>query len=128
MKRDGRTVTKVLIRDIAFSRGENWPGLTFTVVSRTLRTALKTASSLCFFFFFHASFKKRKINLLILFKPISSSSVSYRCCFVCFLESNMFSANMVRQYSFLNQVMTELEADPTQVCFLCSFLLTVTYE
>ena len=40
----------------------------------------------------------------------------------------MFSANMVRQYSFLNQVMTELEADPTQVCFLCSFLLTVTYE
>ncbi|XP_073242896.1 uncharacterized protein C05D11.1-like [Porites lutea] len=50
MKRDGRTVTKVLIRDIAFTR-----------------------------------------------------------------ESNMFSANMVRQYSFLNKVMTELEADPTQV-------------
>ena len=40
----------------------------------------------------------------------------------------MFSANMVRQYSFLNKVMTELEADPTQVCFLCPFLLTVTFK
>ena len=40
----------------------------------------------------------------------------------------MFSANMVRQYSFLNKVMTELEADPTQVCFLSPFLRTVTYE
>ena len=52
---------------------------------------------------------------------MSSSNVTYRSCFMCFLESNMFSANMVRQYSFLNQVMTELEADPTQVCFLCPF-------
>ena len=40
----------------------------------------------------------------------------------------MFSANMVRQYSFLNKVMTELEADSTQVCFLCPFLVTVTFE
>ena len=40
----------------------------------------------------------------------------------------MFSANMVRQYSFLNKVMTELEADPTQVCFLCPLVLIVTYE
>ena len=36
MKRDGRTVTKVLIRDIAFTRGEKWPGLAFTVVSLSL--------------------------------------------------------------------------------------------
>ena len=40
----------------------------------------------------------------------------------------MFSANMVRQYSFLNKLMTELEADSTQVCFICPFLVTVTFE
>lgn len=28
----------------------------------------------------------------------------------------MFSANMVRQYSFLNQLMTDLENDPSKVC------------
>lgn len=73
MKRDGRTVTKVLIRDIAFTRGENWPGFTFTVVSLTLKTALQTAWSL---FFLHASFKKRKINLLIRLKQISYLNVT----------------------------------------------------
>ena len=41
--------------------------------------------------------------------------------FVClfdffFTESNMFSANMVRQYSFLNQLVTDLETDATTVC------------
>ena len=30
----------------------------------------------------------------------------------------MFSANMVRQYSFLNQLMTDLENDPSKVCKL----------
>ncbi|KAL9988958.1 hypothetical protein ACROYT_G003456 [Oculina patagonica] len=50
MKREGRTVTKTLIRDIAFTK-----------------------------------------------------------------ESNMFSANMVRQYSFLNQLMTDLESDASKV-------------
>ena len=28
----------------------------------------------------------------------------------------MFSANMVRQYSFLNQLMSDLENDPSKVC------------
>ncbi len=28
----------------------------------------------------------------------------------------MFSANMVRQYSFLNQLMTDLENDASKVC------------
>ena len=28
----------------------------------------------------------------------------------------MFSANMVRQYSFLNQLMTDLETDAAKVC------------
>jgi len=35
---------------------------------------------------------------------------------LCFSESNMFSANMVRQYSFLNQLMTDLESDAAKVC------------
>ena len=28
----------------------------------------------------------------------------------------MFSANMVRQYSFLNQLITDLGNDPSKVC------------
>ena len=35
-----------------------------------------------------------------------------------FLESNMYSANMVRQYSFLNQLISDLENDASKVCEL----------
>ena len=41
-----------------------------------------------------------------------------------FSESNMYSANMVRQYSFLNQLISDLENDASKVCELvCEFVM-----
>ena len=38
-----------------------------------------------------------------------------------FSESNMYSANMVRQYSFLNQLISDLENDASKVCELVMY-------